>query len=155
MRIFMIDLKTQSYYSELGIGPEASIKEIRDSKARIAGELDRQRKMARLDSDERRTLEERMKKVNSIGDELSNPNKKQAYDAANSHLTFYVIRKASAPILDDRELRLRWVHKAVREFLVQRGETVMPLADLERSDFSADFTPNQLLDGILVSKRHG
>jgi curved DNA-binding protein CbpA len=154
MRTFMIDLKTQSHYSELGIGPDAGAKDIRDSQSRIIGEL--RRKLSREGNpDEKRAIDERMKSVNSIGDKLSNPKERQAYDAANSHLTFFVIRKASAPILEDRELRLRWIHKAVRDFLVERGETVAPLADLERSDFSADCTPNQMLDDILESKRRG
>jgi hypothetical protein len=154
MPMFMIDLGAQSHYSVLGIGPDAEAKEIRDSQSRIVGDLKRKLGMAR-GSEEKRVIEERLKNINSIGDELSRPKSRQAYDARNAHLTFFVVRKAVAPILEDRELRLRWVHKAVRDFLIQKGETMEPLADLERTDFSADFSPNQMLDAILLSGRRG
>lgn len=153
MPIFMIDLGAQSHYSVLGIAPDAEAKEIRESQNRIIGDLKRQFGMAR--TEERRAIEERLKNINAIGDELSRPATRQAYDARNAHLTFFVVRKAVAPILEDRELRLRWVHKAVRDFLIQKGETMEPLADLERTDFSADFSPNQMLDAILLSGRRG
>lgn len=153
MPIFMIDLGAQSHYSVLGIAPDAEAKEIRESQNRIIGDLKRQFGMAR--TEERRAIEERLKNINAIGDELSRPATRQAYDARNAHLTFFVVRKAVAPILEDRELRLRWVHKAVRDFLIQKGETMEPLANLERTDFSADFSPNQMLDAILLSGRRG
>jgi len=152
--MFMIDLGAQSHYSVLGIAPDAEAKEIRESQTRIIGDLKRQWHAARS-PEEKRTIEERLKSINSVGDELSSPKDRLAYDSRNAHLTFFVVRKAVAPILEDRELRLRWVHKAVRDFLIQKGERVEPLADLERTDFSADFSPNQMLDAILLSERRG
>jgi hypothetical protein len=37
----------------------------------------------------------------------------------------------------------------VRDFLHERGEVVAPITDLERTDFTADFTPNELLEHLL------
>jgi hypothetical protein len=50
--------------------------------------------------------------------------------------------------LEERAARLRWVHRAIREFLLAQGEDMEPIDDLERSDFTGDFTPNALLEQL-------
>lgn len=145
--MFMIDLGVESHYSLLGVDPEASPKDIREAKTRIAGDLERQRQRART-PDERRSLEERMVRINAAGDTLAHPQKRGTYDGENTHLTFFVVRKAAAPALEEREVMLRWVHQAIRDFLSSNGEEVDPLSDLERWDFRADFTPNELLERL-------
>jgi curved DNA-binding protein CbpA len=149
--MFMIDLGAPSHYSVLGLAPDAGNKEIRIAQAKICGEVERQRQRAR--EDEKRRLFDRLKNINRIGDELSNPARRKEYDALNAHLTFFLIRKAAAPMLEDRERRLRWVHQAVREFLLRKGEEVAPAGDLERTDFAEDYSPNRMLDDMLLTRR--
>ncbi len=148
--MFMIDLGAPSHYSVLGVAPDSDVKEIRAALIKIRGDLNR--RQAR-NPDERRSLEDRQARINSIGGELSDPVKRAHYDTQNAHLTFFVVRRAAAAILEERDLRLRWVHRAVRDFLLEKGERVAPADDLERSDFTADFSPNPVLDDILLSWR--
>ncbi len=148
--MFMIDLGAPSHYSVLGVAPDADVKEIRAAHMKIRGELSRRH--AR-NPDERRSLDERLERINAIGGELSDQRRRANYDTQNAHLTFFVVRHAAAAILEERELRLRWVHRAVRDFLLAKGERVAPADDLERSDFTADFSSNPLLDDILLFGR--
>jgi curved DNA-binding protein CbpA len=146
--MFMIDLGVSSYYSVLGVPHDADVPSIRRTKANLAGDLERQYQMARS-PDEKRRLEQRKQHVNQIGDELSDPERRAAYDRANVHLTYFAVRKAAAPTLEEPDLRLRWMHQAVRRFLARRGEVLEPVSDLEREDFSADFDDNALLERLL------
>jgi curved DNA-binding protein CbpA len=146
--MFMIDLGAASHYSILGVLPDAEMPEIREAQNKKFRELEL-RRLKTGDPDERRILEAQIRDINSIGDTLSNPAARQKYDRDNAHLTFFVIRRAAAPVFDERDLRLEWVHRAVRQFLEEKGEQVDPLTDLERTDFSADYTENALLNRML------
>ena len=146
--MFMIDLSAPSYYSVLGVLPDADPSAIRASQNKRFAELDRKLKNT-SDPDEQRRLTEQQLEVNAIGDELSNPSRRAAYDRKNTHLTFFIVRRAAAPVFDERDLRFKWAHRVVRDFLQHKGEAVNPLTDLERTDFSADFTENALLDQLL------
>ena len=146
--MFLIDLGAPSYYSVLGVLPGADPREVRAQQSKKHAELDRE--LARTtDPDKRRKLTEQQQVNNRIGDELSDPRKRQAYDETNAHLTFFVVRRAAAPMFDEREPRLRWIHRAVRDFLQRKGEQVDPITDLERVDFTADFSDNAWLDRLL------
>jgi curved DNA-binding protein CbpA len=145
--MFMIDLGTPSHYSVLGVDPEASAKEIRGKVDKLFGELERKRLQART-PEEKRQLEERQKTINQIAGILANPSKRSDYNRDNAHLTFLALRKTAAPALEERAARLRWVHRAIREFLLAQGEDMEPIDDLERSDFTGDFTPNALLEQL-------
>jgi len=119
---------------------------------RIAGDLQRQRPNAR-DAAEKKAIDVRLTQLNNIAQVLSSPQLRARYDAENAQLTFFVPSRSVTPVLDERELRMRWVHQAIRDFLHRKGVSVLPLDDLERSDFSADHTPNALLDELLKSGR--
>jgi curved DNA-binding protein CbpA len=147
----MIDPEIQSDYSALGVKPDAGPRDVRAAQTRIAGELRRQKQLAR-NAEEKKALEQREKRVNEIGDKLSNPEKKRAYDAENAHLTFFVPMRACAALLEERTLRITWLHNAMREFLGARGEPVAPLQDQERADFTADYSSNTLLESLLSSE---
>lgn len=149
--MFMVDLGAPSYYSILGIQPDASAAEIRAIASKSCGDLERAKhKTANLE--EKRRLEDRIVNINRISDELSNVEKRPQYDRRNIHLTFFLVRKAAAPIWQERKLLLRWIHLAVRDFLVTKGETLEPITDLDRSDFTADFTENELLERLLADQ---
>jgi hypothetical protein len=150
--MFMIDLGAESFYSTLGISPEATPSEVRMAHNRVTGEIERQRQRART-PEEKRALEERLRELNAIGDCLSKPEGRAKYDAENAHLTFFVIRPVAAPAFGQRDIRLRWVHRVMRDFVLQKGGALDPLTDLERTDFAADFTPNDLLDGLMKGRR--
>lgn len=146
--MFMIDLSIPSHYSVLGVLPDADPSEIRASQSKAYAELDK--KLRRTsDPDEQHRLVEQQTRVNAIGDQLCDKERRKAYDKENPHLTFFVIRRAAAPAFCERPLFLLMAHRAARDFLVRKGETVDPITDLERTDFSADFTENALLDTLL------
>jgi curved DNA-binding protein CbpA len=147
--MFMIDLGVGSHYSLLGVAPDASAKEIRQARARIVAELSKKMHFRSCKPDERRSLEERMSEINGIFEELANRERRETYNKKNPHLTFFVIRKVAAPAFEDREVRLHWLHRAIYEFLTAKGEKMDPLSDLERTDFTSDYTPNQLLERLL------
>jgi curved DNA-binding protein CbpA len=146
--MFMVDLGALSFYSILGILPHADMREIREGQNRKFRDIER-RRLNTSDPEERRTLEDQLREINTIGDTLSSPAKRQQYDRDNAHLTFFVLCRAAAPAFDERDLRLEWMHRAVRDFLARKGERVDPITDLERTDFAADFTDNALLDRML------
>jgi len=148
MTMFMVDLGMSSYYSVLGVSPDADVAVIRAAAATIYGDLERAR-LKTISPEEKRNLEGRKVNINSIRDALSNATQRSLYDRGNAHLTFFQVRKAAAPVWLERGLLLRWMHKAVREFLQEKGETIEPLTDLERSDFTADFTANEWLERLL------
>src|SRR5580698_10266742 len=99
--MFMIDLGAQSDYSILGVSPQADANELRASQSRIYGELERQRQKAR-NEEEKRNITEKQVSINKIGDKLSNAVERAKYDLQNVHLTFFTIRRASAPIWEER-----------------------------------------------------
>jgi hypothetical protein len=146
--MFMIDLGAPSHYSVLGISPDANVAEIRESKTKLLGDLARKLLKVR-DPEEKRRIQEEQESINAIGEVLSRAEKRIQYDESNVHLTFFQIRRAATPILAERELLIRWMHQAVRRFLVEKGEEMEPVSDLERSDFSGDFSPNELLESLL------
>jgi curved DNA-binding protein CbpA len=149
--MFMIDLGAQSHYSVLGVEPGAPIAEIRASLYKLSGDLERQR-LKSGSPEEKRTIEERQQRINKVGDLMTNPAKRTNYDNVNAHLTFFQVRKATTPVWEERDLLLRWLHQTVREFLLSQGEVLRPINDLERTDFTSDFTPNELLERLLENE---
>jgi hypothetical protein len=146
--MFMFDLGAPSLYSVLGVTPEAEGPEIRAMQNRRHAEV--ARSLARsTDPEEKRRLEDQLRELNAAGDELANPVRRQGYDRDNAHVTFFVTCRAGAPAFNERDLWFEWIHRAVRDFLAVQGEPVDPMTDLERADFTADFTANELLDRAL------
>jgi hypothetical protein len=145
--MFMIDLGAPSYYSLLGVSPGADARAIRAAESQKGADVSRA--LAKTtDPDERQRLEAKLTEINGIGKTLANPQLREAYNVKNAHLTFFLVRPAAAPAFIERDVRLRWLHQVVRRFLIDRGQAVAPITDLERSDFSADFTANPILDRL-------
>lgn len=148
--MFMIDLGASSYYSILGVPPDADAKEIAYRKNLKFRDLDRKLKNTRNPA-EKEALEKQKLELNQIEGKLRNPRGRQEYDRQHVHLTFFVVRRVAAPVFDDARLRLEWIHGAVRDFLRAKGEQVEPVTDLDRSDFTDDYTRNDVLDRLLMS----
>jgi hypothetical protein len=147
--MFMIDLGAQSYYSTLGISPNASVKEIQVVCDRMGKELVEKRRVAASDED-REKIDERLKYINStVGETLRRPEKRKEYDRANAHLRFFTVQIAAAPMFVDQVERLHDMHRLIKDFLAGKGVTLSPLSDVEREDFSTDESEVELLDNLL------
>jgi curved DNA-binding protein CbpA len=127
--MFMVELDTDSYYSLLGVEPDATAAEIRQGRDRLVKQL---RERQRRESTNREELVERQKEVNAAGEALARPAQREKYDREHAHLRFFTVRV---------------VHRALSEHLRQAGVAVSPLSDLDRVDFGDDLTPNPILDG--------
>jgi curved DNA-binding protein CbpA len=149
--MFIVELGSQSDYSLLGVSADAPAKDIRDSVRNISGDLLRQHQKART-PEEKVRIEEKLKKINDIEGRLMNAERRARYDSQNVHLTFFTVRRSAAPVWGERWLMLQWMHEAIRSSLEARGESVAPLSDLDRTDFTADFTQNELLDQMLRAR---
>jgi curved DNA-binding protein CbpA len=146
--MFMIDLGAQSYYSALGISPNASVKEIQVVCDRIGKELLEKRRSASVEEQEK--IDERLKYINStVGETLRRPEKRKEYDRANAHLRFFTVQVAATPMFVDKVERLHVMHRIIKDFLADKGVVLSPLSDVEREDFSTDVTDVELLDSLL------
>jgi curved DNA-binding protein CbpA len=144
----MIDLGAQSYYSALGISPNASVKEIQVVCDRIGKELLEKRRSASVEEQEK--IDERLKYINStVGETLRRPEKRKEYDRANAHLRFFTVQVAATPMFVDKVERLHVMHRIIKDFLADKGVALSPLSDVEREDFSTDVTDVALLDSLL------
>jgi curved DNA-binding protein CbpA len=144
--MFMINLGAESYYSILGVAPDATSEEIQTAAEKIVVDL---KKRLRSDPSSKEELMARETKVNSARGTLAGRKKREEYDRANAHLRFFTIRRAAAGMFLERADRIHVLHRAVREHLASRGVSVMPMTDLDRQDFSMDESPNSLLDELL------
>jgi|SRR5215213_397625 len=147
--MFMIDLGAQSYYSALGISPNASIAEIRIACDRVGKELAEKLRVAASD-EEREKITGRLKYINSeVGETLKRPEKRKEYDRAHAHLRFFTVQVAAAPMFVDKVDRMHVMHRIVKDFLSAKGVRLSPLSDVEREDFAGDESPVGLLDNLL------
>lgn len=147
--MFMIDLGAQSYYSVLGISPNASIAEIRIACDRAGKELAEKLRGAASD-EEREKLNGRLKYINSeVGETLKRPEKRKEYDRAHAHLRFFTVQVAAAPLFVDKVDRMHVMHRIVKDFLRAKGLRLSPLSDVEREEFAGDESPVELLDNLL------
>jgi len=141
----MIDLGTESYYTLLGVSPTATAAEIRQARDVLVHGLRERQVREPLRRDE---LEERQKAVNAAGDELVRPVKREQYDRDNAHLRFFTVRRAAAPLFTEPADRVEVLSQAIADHLRRRGAPLRPVSDVDRVDFTADLTPNALLDGL-------
>lgn len=147
--MFMIDLGAQSYYSALGISPNASIAEIRIACDRVGKELAEKLRVSASD-EEREKINGRLKYINSeVGETLKRPEKRKEYDRANAHLRFFTVQVAAVPVFVDKVDRMHVMHRIVKDFLWEKGVRLSPLSDVEREDFGGDESPVELLDNLL------
>lgn len=142
----MIDLGVESHYSLLGVSPDCTAAEIRQARDNLIREL---RERQRREPTRRAELTERQRLINNIGEELARPAKRARYDQDHEHLRFFTIRSATAPMFTDPEDRIDVLHRAISAHLRAEGVHVRPLSDLDRDDFTADLTPNNLLDELI------
>lgn len=142
----MIDLGIDSYYSLLGVSPDATAAEIRMARDNLIREL---RERQRREPTRRQELTERQRMINNVGEELARPAKRAQYDKDHEHLRFFTIRTASVPMFTDPEDRIDVLHRVIIEQLRTTGVHVRPLSDLDRDDFTADVTRNDLLDDLI------
>jgi len=146
--MFIIDLGAQSHYSVLSVSPDASASDIRNARDEMARKL--QEDILRTkDSNLKKELEEKLKTINAAGEVLARPDERSKYDRTNAHLRFFLIQNPSAIAFDDTSFRFEWLHRVIRKFLAAKGTRLLPLSDLERTDFSEDQTPCELLDELL------
>jgi hypothetical protein len=132
----------------LGVSPTVSSEEIRTARDQQVKRLREALRDAKTDEEKQR-LNERQTEVNNIGETLARPQKREEYDRANAHLSFFTIQVAAAPLFVDKADRLHVLHRVIRQFLAEKGVELQPLSDLDRDDFSADETPIALLDQLL------
>lgn len=146
--MFMIDLNVPTAYKILGVSPDADAREI----IRVRGALQKDLKKkidATRDEAEKKRLNDELLKITSAGEKLARPAEREKYDAENAHLVFYQERRAAVPFFTSKADRLWVLLRAFRAHLAQQGADLPPLNDLHREDFSADETPNDLLDSLL------
>jgi len=146
--MFMIDLEAQSYYGVLGISPSSSVGEIRDARVKLFNKLEK--KIYTAAPEEKKKLVDREKEINAAYGILARPEEREKYDLANAHLRFFTVRIAAAPLFVEKNDRIYVLHRALRNFLAAKEVDLQPLSDLEREDFSADETPIDLLDNLLI-----
>jgi hypothetical protein len=121
-------------YARLGLGPEATADEIRAASSRLDQRLRRQG-----------ASETELAAAHAI--RLESVEERAAYDLAHPPLALLKLRPTWHPVLDRAAVRLYVLRRELEAFLRERGEPVYLPSDLTRTDFTADHTPDPLLDG--------
>jgi hypothetical protein len=142
--MFMVEIDADSHYSRLGVDPDAPFADIREARDRLVAELRAQR---RLEPSNRDELDARERSIIAAGEELARPARREQYDRQNPHLRFFTVRTAAAPMFVSLADRLVALRAAVHAHLEAAGEHLPPPTELDRHDFTADFSPHPLLDG--------
>jgi len=79
---------------------------------------------------------------------LANPESRAKYDRAHPPLGLLRMEDCTSDqFVADRALLLPLLRRELVSFLAQQGEPVLHVTDLERTEFTADFVPNDMLDG--------
>jgi curved DNA-binding protein CbpA len=149
--VFMIDLASPSRYAQLGVAPTATIGEIRKARDDKIKELRNQAYGA--DPERQAELAEQETAINALAEPLVRPAKRDEYDREHADLRTLTVRDAAAPLFADPAHRTAVLHRALTDHLTARGARLYPPSDLHRSDFTADETPNPLLDDLLAQRR--
>lgn len=150
--MFMIDLDTPSHYKMLGISPTATRDEIQTARDG-AGERFRVASRETNDPEIKARLADEEQAVNSAGNALASPERRAEYDRENPDLRTLSVRSGAAPMFDEAAHRTEVLYRAIAEHLARRGARVSPPSDLYRTDFTADETPNHLLDELIAQRR--
>jgi curved DNA-binding protein CbpA len=146
--MFMIDPGAESYYSILGVAPDASVDEIRRAKTKLSEELRNKARQTNV-KEEKERLEKREAVINDASNVLLRPADREKYDRENAHLRFFMIQPA-APLLYTTPVdRFYVLFRVLREFLAEQGVDLAAWTDTERMEFQADWTPTELLDSLL------
>src|SRR5205807_1866558 len=94
-------------------------------------------------------LAKRQEEINNIGAEVIPPAKRARYDKEHEHLRLFTVRSAAAPMFVDPLDRIDVLHRVIDGRLRAAGVPIRPLSDLDRGDFTADLSPNDLLDELI------
>jgi hypothetical protein len=143
--MFMIDMEIDSYYTKLGISPNATIQEINDARNKLGYDLNVELQQEQ-DPEEKQRISARLSELNTIGSLLANSEKRAEYDRENAHLRFLVPQIAAAPLFVSRADAIFVLHRIIQEFLTAKGSQISPLSDIERLDFTSDETVVALLE---------
>jgi hypothetical protein len=121
-------------YARLGLSPEATAAEIRAASSRLDQRLRRQG-----------ASEAELAAAHAI--RLESAEDRAAHDVAHPPLVLLKLRPTWHPVLTSAAIRLFVLRRELEAFLHVRGEPVYRPSDLTRTDFTADHTPDPLLDG--------
>jgi hypothetical protein len=121
-------------YARLGLGPEATADEIRAASSRLDQRLRR-----------RGASEAELAVAHAI--RLESADDRAAHDVAHPPLALLKLRPTGHPVLDRASVQFYVLRRELETFLQERGEPVYWPSDLTRTDFTADHTPDPLLDG--------
>ena len=127
-------LPAMTDYARLGVGPEATADEIRAGSSRLDQRLHRQG-----------ASETELAAAHAI--RLENAEDRAAHDAAHPPLALLKLHPTWHPGLDRTAVRFYLLRRELEAFLQERSEPVYRPSDLTRTDFTADHTPDPLLDG--------
>ena len=146
--MFMINPVAESFYSILGLTPDASLNEISRAMDQLCKDL-RRKINATGDKEEKQRLEKREVVINQAYAKLRRPKEREKYDRENAHLKLLMIRPAAVPVYTTPADRLYVFFRVIRGFLNDQGVDLPPWMDTERLDFTADWTRTELLDSLL------
>lgn len=142
----MIDLGVDSHYALLGVEPDATPAQIRQARDSLTNEL---KKRVRQEPSRKAELVARQELLNKAGNELLRQGKREQYDMHHEHLRFFTVRSATAGMFANPQDRIDVLHRVISAHLRAAGVHIRPLSDLDRADFTADLTPNSLLDELI------
>jgi hypothetical protein len=100
-----------------------------------------------------RELRGRLEKLDSAERRINikafdNPEARTADDEDNPPLTLLKLADCAEDKFYDNRVAMDLIRRELTDFLEMQGETVYHPSDLTRRDFTTDFTPNELLDGV-------
>lgn len=91
-------------------------------------------------------LEQRLIDINGIT--IDGPEQRRIYDSQRPPLALLKVASTATDSFLESSSVLHLLRRDVAAFLEKRGEVVFHPSDLTRSDFTADFTPNPILDSL-------
>jgi hypothetical protein len=121
-------------YARLGLSPEATPEEIRAASSRLDQRLRR-----------RGASEAELAAAHAI--RLESAADRAAHDAAHPPLALLKLHPTWHPVLNSAAVRFHVLRRELEAFLQEQGELVYRPSELTRTDFTADHTPDPLLDG--------
>ena len=142
--MFMVELTIDSHYSLLGVRPDADAAQVRAARDRIVEDL--RIRQWREPANREAYLAEQAR-INHAADELVRPARRAGYDKAHPHLRFFTVRGTVAPVFASAPALVVALRTAVADHLGAAGIPAGPASELDRRDFTADFTHDPLLDG--------
>jgi curved DNA-binding protein CbpA len=142
--MFMVELTVDSHYSVLGLKPDAQAAEIREARDRLVN-VSRVKQLQEPGNREAHLAEQA--RINRAAEELARPARREQYDRDHPYLRFFTVRRVAAPMFTFLPDRVAALRAAIAAHLDAMGSPIAPASELDRRDFTADFTRSPLLDG--------